>query len=81
MKPERMDEENRDKPRLIIIGAGISGITAGNHLMKAGFNDLVILEASNRTGGRIWSVDLGRFHVHFKNASCFTQLVYRVVLY
>ena len=69
MKPEMMAEESsddcqsvgKDAPRIIIIGAGISGITAGNHLMKAGFNDFVILEASNRTGGRIWSVDLGGF--------------------
>lgn len=52
---------SKDMPRLIIIGAGISGITAANHLAKAGLSDFIILEASDRTGGRIWSVDLGKF--------------------
>ena len=66
MKPEKMADES-NKPRIIIIGAGISGITAGNHLIKSGYDNFVILEASSRTGGRIWSVDLG-------NRKCFNFL-------
>ena len=62
MKPEKMADES-NKPRIIIIGAGISGITAGNHLIKSGYDNFVILEASSRTGGRIWSVDLGNSHI------------------
>lgn len=47
--------------KVLIIGAGISGIAAGNHLTEAGFTDFKILEASDRTGGRILTVDLGKF--------------------
>jgi spermine oxidase len=44
--------------KVIIIGAGIAGIAAGNTLANAGFDDFLILEATDRIGGRIWSVDL-----------------------
>ena len=45
-------EKNRKGKKVIIVGAGISGLTAGYLLKKAGHN-VVILEASNRAGGRI----------------------------
>ena len=38
--------------KVIIVGAGISGLTAGYLLKKAG-HKVIILEASNRAGGRI----------------------------
>ena len=47
-------------PKIVIIGAGISGFSAGSTLANAGFTDFVILEASGRIGGRIWSIDLGK---------------------
>ncbi|XP_050397042.1 spermine oxidase [Patella vulgata] len=47
-----------NKPKVIIIGAGIAGIAAGEYLARKGLTDFKILEASNRTGGRIWSVDV-----------------------
>uniref|UniRef100_R7W3Y3 Polyamine oxidase n=1 Tax=Aegilops tauschii TaxID=37682 RepID=R7W3Y3_AEGTA len=40
-------------PRVIIVGAGMSGISAGKRLSEAGITDLVILEATDRIGGRI----------------------------
>lgn len=40
------------KPKITIIGAGISGLTAAVYLHKKGFN-IQILEASERAGGRI----------------------------
>uniref|UniRef100_A0A0E0EX28 Amine oxidase domain-containing protein n=1 Tax=Oryza meridionalis TaxID=40149 RepID=A0A0E0EX28_9ORYZ len=40
-------------PRVIIVGAGMSGISAGKRLSDAGISDFVILEATDRIGGRI----------------------------
>ncbi|KAK2163396.1 hypothetical protein LSH36_80g04002 [Paralvinella palmiformis] len=60
-------EENDETPnstrasnyhRLVIIGAGISGVAAGHDLIEAGFTDFVIVEASDRIGGRIRSIDV-----------------------
>ncbi|ELT94559.1 hypothetical protein CAPTEDRAFT_225468 [Capitella teleta] len=48
----------KTNPKVVIIGAGISGIMAGHELAKEGIQDFVILEATDRVGGRIWSVDL-----------------------
>ena len=41
--------------RVIILGAGIAGMTAAYELSKAGY-DCVILDARNRAGGRNWSI-------------------------
>ncbi|XP_027194444.2 spermine oxidase-like isoform X1 [Dermatophagoides pteronyssinus] len=44
------------KPRIGIIGAGIAGIYAARTLYRNGLNDVIIFEASDRIGGRIWSI-------------------------
>uniref|UniRef100_A0A0E0IIH2 Amine oxidase domain-containing protein n=1 Tax=Oryza nivara TaxID=4536 RepID=A0A0E0IIH2_ORYNI len=41
------------RPRVIIIGAGISGISAGKRLSEAGITDILILEATDHIGGRM----------------------------
>ncbi len=38
-------------PRIVIVGAGISGICAGIRLRRAGFDDILILEKAERIGG------------------------------
>jgi Predicted flavoprotein involved in K+ transport len=43
----------------LIVGAGASGIAAASSLMQYGVNSIVILEAENRTGGRINTVPFG----------------------
>ncbi|KAJ9174529.1 hypothetical protein P3X46_013165 [Hevea brasiliensis] len=44
---------------VIIIGAGISGLSAAKVLAENGIEDLVILEASDRIGGRIRKENFG----------------------
>lgn len=45
--------------KIVIIGAGFSGIAAGVKLMENDYEDIVILEAEDRIGGRIHSIDYG----------------------
>lgn len=42
--------------RIVIVGAGISGISSAAKLIENGFHNLVILEAENRIGGRVHTV-------------------------
>lgn len=42
-----------------IVGAGPAGLSAASTLQKAGI-PLVVLEARNRAGGRVWSAGLGK---------------------
>ena len=53
-------------PDVLIMGAGIAGLTAARELSKAGFK-VTILEARDRIGGRIYShhdVELGAEFIH-----------------
>ncbi|XP_074532011.1 peroxisomal N(1)-acetyl-spermine/spermidine oxidase-like [Halichoeres trimaculatus] len=45
--------------RIVIIGCGISGISAAHRLIHAGFQNVRILEATSRCGGRIKTDRLG----------------------
>lgn len=45
--------------RIIVIGAGASGIAAATRLVFAGFKNVVVLEAENRIGGRIFTIPCG----------------------
>lgn len=48
------------KTKTIIVGAGAAGIAAASKLLQNGMNDFVILEANNRIGGRVHTVDFGK---------------------
>ncbi|GAB11687.1 putative monooxygenase [Gordonia araii NBRC 100433] len=43
----------RRSPRVVVIGAGVSGITAAHVLTRAGYTDLVVLEKGEDVGG-VW---------------------------
>ncbi|MDX8346915.1 FAD-dependent oxidoreductase [Cognatiyoonia sp. IB215446] len=56
--------------RICVVGAGMSGLAAASSLAKSG-NDVTILEARDRIGGRIWTdeglgapLDLGASWIH-----------------
>ncbi|KAK4476364.1 hypothetical protein RD792_015513 [Penstemon davidsonii] len=51
--------DNPTRCSVIIIGAGISGITAAKVLAENGVEDVVILEAADRIGGRIRKEEFG----------------------
>lgn len=47
--------------QIFIIGCGISGIGAAQKLLKHGFHNVHIIEATARSGGRIRTGRLGMF--------------------
>ena len=57
--------------RIIVIGAGVAGLSAARTLADSGY-EVVVLEARNRIGGRIWTsqqwtdvpLDLGASWIH-----------------
>lgn len=52
-------DTGKRKYRVIIIGAGAAGLSAANSLARNGIQDFKIIEARNRIGGRIISIDVG----------------------
>lgn len=51
------------EPRIIVIGAGVAGITAAHVLREAGFGDLTVLEKGSDVGG-VW------FWNHYPGLTC-----------
>lgn len=45
--------------KIIVIGAGASGVAAATKLVANGFKQVTILEAGNRIGGRINTIPFG----------------------
>lgn len=45
--------------KILVIGAGPSGISAATRLVENGFQQVVLLEAENRIGGRIHTIPFG----------------------
>lgn len=58
------------QPRIIIIGAGASGIAAASKLFEYGFDNITILEAEHRIGGRVYTT---RFGENLTNTSSYSS--------
>lgn len=73
------------KKRILVIGAGLAGLTATNELKNQG-HDLVVVEARDRIGGRLWTstqwedapVDLGASWIHGVDGNPLTQLAAQI---
>ncbi|XP_071978400.1 peroxisomal N(1)-acetyl-spermine/spermidine oxidase-like [Engystomops pustulosus] len=50
-----MESQRDHQPRVVIIGAGFAGLGAATTLVKHGVKNLVLLEALDRAGGRVWT--------------------------
>jgi monoamine oxidase len=50
-----------------VVGAGYAGLAAARHLSRAG-KDVCVLEARDRVGGRIWTVERDGYHVDLGGA-------------
>ncbi|MFN8491122.1 MAG: FAD-dependent oxidoreductase [Caldilineaceae bacterium] len=69
------------KKKILVIGAGLAGLTAASELQKQG-HDLLVVEARERSGGRIWTstkwndapVDLGASWIHGVDGNPLTTL-------
>ncbi len=61
--------------KVLVVGAGMAGLTAAQHLKNCGA-EVIVLEARSRIGGRIWTdetlgvpVDLGATWIHGKSGN------------
>jgi spermine oxidase len=68
--------------KVVIVGTGLSGMSAAAKLIEKGFNDIIILEAEDRIGGRIHSVPFGSGYIDLGAQWCHGQgknVIYELV--
>ncbi len=80
-KFDRSEPAKTDRKRIIVIGAGLAGLAAARHLQAAD-QEVLLLEARDRIGGRVWTslkwpdmpLDLGASWIHGLKGNPLTQL-------
>ncbi|XP_055377653.1 peroxisomal N(1)-acetyl-spermine/spermidine oxidase [Condylostylus longicornis] len=55
--------ENIENVKILIVGAGMAGLSAANHLLQNGCDNFKIIEARNRIGGRIISIPIDQHKI------------------
>jgi monoamine oxidase len=76
-----MSNQIKTKRKVIIIGAGIAGLSAARNFQNKGF-EVILLEGRNRIGGRLWTskkwkdapVDMGASWIQGKKGNPITKL-------
>lgn len=76
----RASRKSADSIRVLVVGAGMAGISAAYTLREAGY-EVVVLEARKRIGGRIWTdrslgvpIDMGASWIHGSKGNPLTTL-------
>ncbi|CAM1302658.1 PAOX (predicted) [Pycnogonum litorale] len=54
-----VQQQKNSGARIVIIGAGVAGLTCASMLNKDGFTDVTIIEAKDRVGGRVHTTTYG----------------------
>ncbi|KAL1496929.1 hypothetical protein ABEB36_007979 [Hypothenemus hampei] len=79
---DNMVDPCRPEPTVVIIGAGISGLSVAQRLAQCGLSKFTILEATDRPGGRIHSCWLGdviaEMGCQFIHGACVSNSVYNL---
>jgi monoamine oxidase len=77
-------DEPKPKQRIVVIGAGMAGLTAARRLADGGM-DVTVLEARDRIGGRTWTntslgvpIDLGGAWIHGTEGNPLVELADQV---
>ena len=63
----------RPRAKVLVLGAGISGLVVGHELARLGY-DFKILEARDRVGGLAWTVRRGSTHTEITSIDSYAQL-------
>ncbi|KAK7084406.1 hypothetical protein SK128_013067 [Halocaridina rubra] len=48
-----------------IVGAGVAGLAAAQKLVEAGVEDIIVLEAQDRVGGRVFTEQHGSHNIEY----------------